>query len=143
MVARDDHAHAVIRDVRNDLAAFGRVTTRTDRGIDAFLNADRTADLGLPSPEYQPETTMPNDRDNAWHLDKRVPIALILAIFMQAAVTIWWAAGLSGDVRDMQRRVIVLEASDKDQTEIIRQVRELLARIDERMTIIIRQLPAR
>lgn len=29
-----------------------------------------------------------------WHLDKKVPIALILAIVMQTAGAIWWAASL-------------------------------------------------
>lgn len=31
--------------------------------------------------------------ETAWHLDRRVPLALIGTIAMQIAVTVWWAAG--------------------------------------------------
>lgn len=33
-----------------------------------------------------------------WHLDKRVPLALIFAIMANIATTIWWAASLSSAV---------------------------------------------
>jgi Tfp pilus assembly protein PilO len=39
-----------------------------------------------------------------WHLDKRVPVALILALCVQTGTAIWWAAGLSADVAVMQAR---------------------------------------
>ncbi|WP_303982377.1 hypothetical protein [Dongia mobilis] len=32
--------------------------------------------------------------DAAWHLDKKVPVALILAIVIQTATAIWWASGV-------------------------------------------------
>jgi uncharacterized protein YlxW (UPF0749 family) len=30
-----------------------------------------------------------------WHLDKRVPIALIFTLFVQTAAAIWWAASIN------------------------------------------------
>lgn len=30
-----------------------------------------------------------------WHLDKRVPIALIFTLFVQSAAAIWWAASIN------------------------------------------------
>ena len=42
----------------------------------------------------------PDDRH--WHLDRRVPIALIITIVMQTVGIVWWAASLS-------ERVTVLE----------------------------------
>ena len=33
-----------------------------------------------------------------WHLDKRVPLALILTIMIQTAAGIWWAATISARV---------------------------------------------
>ena len=33
-----------------------------------------------------------------WHLDRKVPIALILTIIMQTAGAIWWAASLEARI---------------------------------------------
>lgn len=33
-----------------------------------------------------------------WHLDRRIPIALILAIIGQTAGAVWWASTISGTV---------------------------------------------
>jgi hypothetical protein len=29
-----------------------------------------------------------------WHLDKRIPIALIVTIALQTAMAVWWAAAI-------------------------------------------------
>ena len=42
--------------------------------------------------------------DNAWHLDKRVPIALIFTIMMQSGAAVWWAAGISERMGQIERR---------------------------------------
>lgn len=34
----------------------------------------------------------------AWHLDKRVPVALIFAIIIQTATAVWWMSDLSNRV---------------------------------------------
>lgn len=31
----------------------------------------------------------------SWHLDKRLPVALIVALLAQAASSLWWASGFS------------------------------------------------
>ena len=49
------------------------------------------------------------DEDSAWHLDKRVPIALITTLAIQTCGIVWWAAS-------MQARVERLEIS-ADRTE--------------------------
>lgn len=46
---------------------------------------------------------MADDDDKAWHLDKRVPIALIFTLLVQTGSIVWWARGLDA-------RVAVLEA---------------------------------
>jgi hypothetical protein len=43
------------------------------------------------------------DEDTHWHLDKRVPIALILAIILQTAGLVWWASSLSERVNSLER----------------------------------------
>jgi len=39
-----------------------------------------------------------------WHLDKRVPIALIFAIFMQSVAAVWWAANITERMEQIERR---------------------------------------
>ena len=45
------------------------------------------------------------DPDNSWHLDKRVPIALIVTLMMQGAIGIWWMASLGSRVDYLERGV--------------------------------------
>jgi len=39
-----------------------------------------------------------------WALDKHVPIALIFAIAMQSAGAVWWAAGITERMDQIERR---------------------------------------
>lgn len=45
------------------------------------------------------------NRPENWHLDKRVPLALIFTIFIQTAGLVWWASSLSERVHTLERRV--------------------------------------
>jgi hypothetical protein len=42
--------------------------------------------------------------DSRWHLDKRVPIALIFTIIVQTAGLVWWASSLTERVNTLERR---------------------------------------
>lgn len=42
--------------------------------------------------------------DQNWHLDKRVPIALIFTIVIQTAGLVWWASSLTERVNTLERR---------------------------------------
>ena len=42
--------------------------------------------------------------DEPWHLDKRVPVALIITLLLQSALAVWWASSLSADVSTLQSR---------------------------------------
>ncbi len=46
---------------------------------------------------------MKNADDHHWHLDKRVPVALILTILAQTIGAVWWAASLSARVDVLER----------------------------------------
>lgn len=58
---------------------------------------------------------------NEWHLDKKVTLSLIFALFMQTIAFTWWASGIDSQVnqnaRDLNelkettQRVIVLETT--------------------------------
>lgn len=42
--------------------------------------------------------------DPRWHLDKRVPIALLLAILAQTGTGFWWAATISERINNLEKR---------------------------------------
>jgi hypothetical protein len=47
-----------------------------------------------------------SEDDKHWHLDKRVPLALIFAILVQTGAALWWAAGVNARVEQLERQVI-------------------------------------
>ena len=42
---------------------------------------------------------------NYWHLDKRIPVAIIFSICVQTAGVIWWGATTSERLTNLERRV--------------------------------------
>ena len=42
--------------------------------------------------------------DAAWHLDKKVPIAMIMAIVFQTGGMVWWAASASERLNALERK---------------------------------------
>ncbi len=44
-----------------------------------------------------------------WHLDKRIPIALIMTIVLQTGAAIWWAATVSSFNAQIETRVVNIE----------------------------------
>jgi hypothetical protein len=74
--------------------------------------------------------------DSGWHLDKRVPIAIVLAIFFQTAGIVWFAATLENRVAQLEAsqahraderdRLIALETQ-------MRAIHETLLRMERRL----------
>lgn len=44
------------------------------------------------------------DADARWHLDKRVPISLLVAMFFQTIGAFWWAATISERINNLEKR---------------------------------------
>lgn len=44
--------------------------------------------------------------DDTWHLDKRVPIALIGALILQTFAFGWWASAITSRVELLERQVV-------------------------------------
>lgn len=44
--------------------------------------------------------------ESRWHLDKRVPIALIVTLIIQTGGAIWWASSIASRVSSLEERVI-------------------------------------
>lgn len=89
-----------------------------------------------------------------WHLDKKVPLAIVASILFQSAVIIWWGSKLDHRVEVSEQRIIELSSINKlqdarvDQIERDRQVnlqrlsrteqaisdvRELMSKIDGKL----------
>jgi hypothetical protein len=46
--------------------------------------------------------------EREWHLDKKVPIALIATLAVQTVVVVWWAASLSARVESLERQALAI-----------------------------------
>lgn len=49
-----------------------------------------------------------NSDDGAWHLDKKVPIALIVSILLQTGGMVWWAASATERLNALERKADVV-----------------------------------
>lgn len=68
--------------------------------------------------------TTPND--NGWHLDKRVPVAIIFTLVAQIVGFGWIFGALENRVAQLERRADI-------QAAIVRELPEKLGRLDEQM----------
>jgi hypothetical protein len=50
--------------------------------------------------------------DKHWHLDKRVPVALIVAIAVQTATAIWWASSTTIRLSEVEAKQKAIENQD-------------------------------
>ena len=92
-----------------------------------MTSADRTAQSGDQKAQ------------ESWHLDRRVPIALILALFAQAIVMVWQGGRFYAEFEDHDRRIVRLELSDEAQTRTLIAIRETVIRIDERIALLLKK----
>jgi hypothetical protein len=77
-----------------------------------------------------------NQENGRWHLDKRVPIALIVTIAMQTGAFIWWTATITQRVTTLElrsasrdqlpERIVRLETQYSNITEGISEIKQLL-----------------
>ena len=44
-----------------------------------------------------------NPNDIRWHLDRKIPIALLVALFFQSCAAMWWAASTNTRVDQLER----------------------------------------
>ncbi len=71
-----------------------------------------------------------NTTGEQWHLDKRVPVALIAALLMQTALGVWWAATMDAENRFLAGRVDRLESDVARNEELVQKIDSRLARIE-------------
>lgn len=70
-----------------------------------------------------------------WHLDKRVPLALIVTIAVQTAGAIWWAASMSERMDQIERRMDNAAVRSQNVDNLVAQqatqIAVLVSRIDD------------
>lgn len=78
-----------------------------------------------------------------WHLDKRVPVALILAILLQTGSALWWAATVNARVERLEKdaaqtigtdsRLVRLETQMQSINETLRETKDILRRMESNL----------
>lgn len=56
--------------------------------------------------------------DDHWSLDKKIPVAMLLAMVFQCGTAIWWISALNSRVNELERgadKVLVKSASHSDE----------------------------
>ena len=75
----------------------------------------------------------PDPAEASWHLDKRIPVALLLGVLGQGAVGIWWMSSLQSRVAHLETSVPALAASDAETAKDVRAIGLQIARLEERV----------
>lgn len=78
-----------------------------------------------------------NEPESKWHVDKNIPLALIFAMIGQTICIVWWAAGVSYRVGDLEQRLNAqmpnadrltrLEAKSEYVIETLKEIKGLLS----------------
>ena len=78
--------------------------------------------------------------DHKWHLDRRVPLALIVTIMIQTFGAIWWAASVSSRIDVAENKIQSIEKMYQLTTGQVASNKDLSSRIDERLNAVQRSL---
>lgn len=64
-----------------------------------------------------------------WHLDKKIPIALILTLVFQTLAAVWWASGMDRRMTvaelELQKRGGWMEQKDREEVDLARVIQSL------------------
>jgi Tfp pilus assembly protein PilO len=78
-----------------------------------------------------------NSTNDGWHLDKKVPISIIVVLLTQAAAGLWAIADIKRDVEVLKAAQIEQHERDKRQddssAEALRQIREAMADMNRKL----------
>lgn len=74
--------------------------------------------------------------DNQWHLDKKVPVALIVTMVSWIVATVWWASAINNRVEvleelavknnSLESRLVRIEEGQNWMKDILKQMSEKL-----------------
>lgn len=66
-----------------------------------------------------------------WHLDKKVPVALITALIIQTAAAIWWASGVEARVKVLEAQLITFAPQPERLARVETKIETVLQNIAE------------
>lgn len=69
--------------------------------------------------------------DSAWHLDKKVPLALIFTILAQTAVGFWWASNQATRLEVVERKLEVAAPQADRLTRVEVKIENIQSGVDE------------
>ena len=88
--------------------------------------------------------------DEPWHMDKRIPVALIFAIFIQTAGAVWWASDINSrltrteqDMRGNREQIESIRLSGQVHAVQLGRIEESLSGVRSDITRLLRALEAR
>jgi len=74
---------------------------------------------------------MKPDLETSWHLDRRVPLALIITLAIQTMTVVWWASGVNITINQHALRIEQLAARADSAAQAASAQAIQLARIEE------------
>lgn len=75
---------------------------------------------------------MADTNNNHWSLDKRIPLALIMAVFLQTTGAIWWASSVNERLIDVEEDQIVFDRRlTNSEAQISRQREQAASLVNE------------
>ena len=95
-------------------------------------------------------TTLKDDQrrfEDSWHLDKKVPLSLILALLVQSGMVIYAVADVKKDVEYLKLQVITQESRDSrqdtDRKEDQAYIREVFKTFDAKLDRLIERVQSK
>lgn len=75
--------------------------------------------------------TVIDKSDSQWHLDRKVPIALILSIFLQTGGIVWWGATTNARINSLEEKASGFAAQVATQPERLAKVETKLESVQD------------
>jgi Tfp pilus assembly protein PilO len=70
-------------------------------------------------------------RGEQWHIGKEIPIALVFGIAMQTCIAIWWAAGVSSDLKSLRAEVSEMRNERYTQSDAVKDMEVAKQRLSD------------
>lgn len=70
------------------------------------------------------------DDDQHWHIDRRVPVVLVLTLLVQFGGAVWWARGAEERIAALERRVSEVSQDSRSASSSFSDLKDRVTRIE-------------
>jgi len=70
----------------------------------------------------------------SWHLDRRLPVAIIVALVMQSAGAVWWASKIDAKQDALESRLAEVETTNRRQYDRMNSERIISNNVSNRLS---------